>query len=124
MLAVFEKAHAPTDDEREALLRDLYTLRGWTGGDVLRRIEIIDRAMAALSRSDVPEPPTEPTCEHGTMLTYLCDDCADAVETEPQGEPSDAQVLAAMEAYAEYREPDGPGDAMRAALRAAAEVGR
>lgn len=37
-----------TDDEREALLRDLYTLRGWSGGDVVRRIQIVDRAIAAL----------------------------------------------------------------------------
>lgn len=51
-----EKVHTPTDDEREMLLRDLYTLRGWIGGDVVRRIEIIDRALAALSRSEVPEP--------------------------------------------------------------------
>ena len=116
-LAVFEKAHTPTDDEREAavtaayntvtgqgeepwgpdttlaalhtlwdraagfgrsvpepsaeavtaydynpreaLLRDLYSLRGWTGGDAVSRAEIIDRAMAFVIGR--PEPQGEPS---------------------------------------------------------------
>lgn len=83
--AVFEKAHTPTDDKREALLRDLYSLRGWSGGDVVRRIEIIDRAMAALRRTEVPEPGAE-GCSCGGALSYKWG-CQ-----RPQREPSDAQV--------------------------------
>lgn len=98
-------SHTPTDDEREALLGDLYTLRGWTGGDVVRRIEIIDRAMAA-RRSEVPEP--SGPWDRATACFGHCDkegwhsECvskkADAELSEPQGEPSDAHVLDEPEA--------------------------
>lgn len=40
------------NDPTAALLRDLYSLRGWTGGDVVRRVEIVDRAIAMLDGSD------------------------------------------------------------------------
>lgn len=53
---------------RETLLRDLYSLRGWTGGDAASRAEIIDRAMAFV----IAQP-------------------------EPQGTPSDAQDIVVQE---------------------------
>lgn len=56
---LIEEAAKAQTDEREELLRDLYTLRSNTGGPVLRRIEIVDRALAALSRSDAKHPSHE-----------------------------------------------------------------
>lgn len=44
---------------QEALLRDLYSLRGWSGGDAATRVEIIDRAMAFVIAH--PEPQVEPS---------------------------------------------------------------
>lgn len=142
------EAHTPTDDEREALRiagldarqaayrheRENWWFDHETAPDVATNAWFRgwDAAVAAgFRRSEVPEPSAEPTCEHGSPLSALCDYAAryasgETDDAEPkhaaQGEPSDAQVLAAMEAYAEYRESDGPGDAMRAALRAAGEV--
>ncbi|RBO72825.1 hypothetical protein [Microbacterium sp. H6] len=58
--------------------------------------------------AEEPEPSTEPTCEHGTMLTYLCADCADGVGAEPQGEPSEHRDRIAL---AEFIDKALDGDA-------------
>lgn len=76
-----------------------------------------------------PEPQGEPTCEHGSPLSALCDyaaryasgetDDAEPEHAKPQGEPSDAAVQAALDAwYASGHLRAAKG--MRAALRAAA----
>lgn len=66
-------AFAPTDHEREALahlIRDIYREQGYYASDQV----VADALLAAgLRRSEVPEPSAEPTCEHGSPLSALCD---------------------------------------------------
>lgn len=84
--------------------------------------------------SQAPEPSAQPTCEHGTPLSELCDYAARYASGEtdgphpehaqPQGEPSDAQVLAAVDAFmaSQLESEDGHSlvhKNMAAALRAA-----
>lgn len=97
MLAVFEKAHTPTDDEREALLAALHA-KGFSGNGeeigwdevVIMVDEVPDIVFGVgFRRTEVPEP----KCEHGTSLTELCEHVERLVNAEPQGEPSDARVL-------------------------------
>lgn len=149
VLAVFEKAHTPTDDEREALARLVdpgafipfdpgVVDPRWPAEVEHRQQEArhhADRILTAgFRRSEVPEPSAEPVCEHGSPLSALCDyaaryasgetDGTAPKHAEPQGEPSDAQVLAALRAYASTPQQHGKGreDAIRAALRAAGGV--
>lgn len=118
-LEAAEKAHTATDDEREALLRDLYTLRGWSGGNINRRIDIIDRTMSVLRRSVVPEPSVYEhwslkdhvrravmvglgltpfpkageTFDATAMVERVLSSLAETGAPEPQGEPSGALDL-------------------------------
>lgn len=191
-LAVFEKAHTPTDDEREALADDA----GFRPSEVpeprlLTGVELdalfaepqpepssqapepsaereltpcenlvctgcrvcgcpalgiepqgdsdisVERMSAqGEPSSEVPEPSAQPTCEHGTPLSELCDYAARYASGEtdgphpehaqPQGEPSDAQVDAAIAAfhrhagdYIERSSASWQRERMRGALRAA-----
>ncbi|PRB14482.1 hypothetical protein [Microbacterium sp. MYb62] len=91
-MAIHSEGINPTGDEREALLRDLYTLRGWSGGDVARRIEIIDRAMAALGHPEVPEPSADWDRVHDRPADVYTPPEDRVARPEPQGEPSDAGV--------------------------------
>lgn len=139
-LAVFEKAHAPTDDEREALDR---AVRGVTwnasnyphraqphilGADIgpltTKIVEAVESA--GFRRSEVPAPQGEPLfhdddCEadwgpEGQESPCRCAESA-------QGEPSDAQVYDAEVAFWAHKERTGIfKGAMRAALRAAQGV--
>lgn len=99
-LAVFEKAHTPTDDEREALWKVIdKERRGWVrmgSGDstVLRDVILA----SGFRRSEVPEPSGK---RHAwqCMVPYSPEgSCAEpgcgcwCHKGEPQGEPSDAQV--------------------------------
>ncbi len=131
-----EKAHTPTDDEREAQgWREaaLYAENAESQDDFMTGWRTADR----LRRSEVPEPSIEPTCEHGSPLSELCEfvaryasgetDDAEPVHAPPQGEPSDARVLAALNASHGDIVPatdlrafgTSKVDKMRAALRAA-----
>lgn len=163
-LAVFEKAHTPTDDERgdligaasaafkarggapdweeDAIARDLiirWHLRGFEDGEKYGR------------RTEVPEPSVEPDLmdrlkdslrikpqgKPSDLIQRLIDlrgdmrHNADEVATldaaitalRGQGEPSDAQVEAAHEAFWASGDVTGGHDAIRAALRAAGVVG-
>ena len=97
LLSVFEKAHTPTDDGE------------------------CDGSGKCPAEMHV----------HGCYMPHRADQCDSPDEyghlpAEPQGEPSDAQVLAALNAYApwatEYHLSDwgeGSAEPMRAALRAA-----
>ena len=127
--AVFEKALTPTDDEREDmiafLLRD-HNFEESPWGRTYTDAEIAN----ALRRSELQEPSDEQWC--GGI--HICSN-AEHDHQEPQGEPSDAQLLAALTAYeAKAREQgsfpamatplnltwfsDASADRMRAALRA------
>lgn len=108
-------ANTPTDDEREVLWDAFDDMHRITEGGCDTRGKDVSNMVLRLDA----EPGTvqgEPSAfekrhaDHEHVGPYCM----------PQGEPTDAAVLAAMEAYSEYRESDGPGDAMRAALRAAA----
>lgn len=163
--AVFEKAHAPTDDEREALAEawDQGMAYGvnYDAGDYEVAPEPIENPYR---RSEVPEPQVEHCCAHpkcpggslcccqqepepqgepmrGTFghawpcpLFYVGNwgkenqplrECAGGYcATEPQGEPTDAAIESALNAYW-HPQHDGPWresqkNAMRRALRAAA----
>lgn len=99
VVAVFEAAQKPSDDEREALSEFLFTV--YEHGD----------APNALREADA-------------ILSFL----ADLRRLEPQTEPTDAQVKAALHAFYDQTERfgfvwrDGLKVSMRAALRAAAET--
>lgn len=63
--AVFEKAHTPTDDEREALI-DTMRNAPTHGNIVVRYDEAADAILAAgFRRTVVPEPSAEHECEFG-----------------------------------------------------------
>ncbi|MGM7677655.1 hypothetical protein [Microbacterium sp. A94] len=116
--AVFEKAYAPTDNEQEAAaeriigrhLSRLSKREGWSeddtaiGGQAANIVRQLTEA-GLFHRCEVPEP---------------------------QGEPSDAQVRAAIDAWhrtegaghADWYQNPINRDRMRAALRAAGEVKR
>lgn len=143
-LAVFEKAHTPhtpTDDEREALARSIHAAhaRRWClngdGEACPEARQIADALLPGFRRSEVLEPsgPWDlPTscfghCDKEGWYGECVSKKADA-EVEPQGEPSDAMVKAACEEYAAIsfhrRVPQAyMRSALRAALRAASEVG-
>ena len=123
-LAVFEKAHTPTDDEREALLTEADALvaswdqRGSWSSD--SPVGMVMRLAVALRRSEVPEPSVLPTFfapKPGSTTNRLA--------SEPQGEPSDAEAWAAAHAFAAaLKEQTGRPQMVnvehaRAALRAA-----
>src|SRR5690606_13390280 len=148
-LAVFEQAHTPTDDEREARARITAKLDRIPDSDAVT----LDKAdvRTALRRTVQGEPTatvaTKPAIDEvRKVLDYYADEIdvsiwqeiASAVDDIPdcetwtaaphaehvQGEPTDAQVLAALEAY---WGPQSTGfwfadqiKSMRAALRAAA----
>lgn len=119
-LEAAEKAHTSTDDEREAL-------RELLGPILYLPISVIrDNILAAgFRRPEVPEPSAEDdlNAEYDARLGD-----GDRDDPEPQGEPSDAQVLAALDAFfqgqssnlSEFGAVSVKG--MRAALRAAGEV--
>lgn len=100
-LAVFEKAHTPTGDERELaqVIKDFWWeceagekptkhLNGEpTAGDVALAASIL---AAGFRRSEVPEPQV---IERHDLVMPIYEG------SEPQGEPSDAQVIAARKAY-------------------------
>ena len=159
VLAVFEQARTPTDDEREALLTAIDPSR--------RRIaaasRAADRILAAGFRRTVQGEPALLECPHWSpgkvTMRKGCTACA-AVQGEPicdhdwrnrvaggslcskcnlwqdervpvKGEPTDAQVKAALDAAVAYYATTWVGEidpepepvdfeAMRAALRAAA----
>ncbi len=112
-LAVFEKAHTPTDDEREALIAEG---RDWEGAlesptarDVVRRLT---DALDGFRRSEIPEPKGDwydthcPTCD--APEPWHTATCAVVhVKVPEQGEPSDALDLDALEALAKAATP-GP----------------
>lgn len=117
---VVAEAHTPTDDERvrAAVLQAAEEEFGGSyGGE-----EIAERAVAALRRSEVPEPSADRgefapgecdgsgTCSaqrhiHGCYTVHRADQC-DAPEeyghlpAEPEGEPSDADLRAVAGALA------------------------
>ncbi len=142
-LAVFEQAHTPTDDEREALIAEADELvatwdqRGSWAPD--SPVGLVMRFASYLRRTVQGEPSaTCPKC--GTAVTdqtpstfYTSHDetCGGALE-EPQGEPSDAAIIAGLRAFFDYENKKpvpnswalsywGPSaEQMRRALRAAA----
>lgn len=119
VVGLFEQAHTPTDDEREAIIDALLDELGWEW-------------------DEVPE-------EHIPSSRAILGDMADRVlavsagfRRPVQGEPTDAQVLAALNAEGKSthvaRRPFNPApdlsyyaiehvEAMRAALRAAFQTG-
>lgn len=117
----------PTDDEREALA---VAIRKGSGASKYQADLLASQVLphlAGFRRSEVPEPSTEcPKCgvratgqTPSTFYTHHDETCNGALE-EPQGEPSDAQVEAALAVLRSEK----PGhrsqfSAMRAALRAA-----
>ena len=159
-LEAAEKAHTPTDDEREVLRAEAEKVQraAWAeihGQDPTRTYSVAEVKQLVYSFDNVLSSalrrPEEPSAENGTPRDYQAyeltvDMLEDLLVTagvsasehgiairktasalvykigrrlapEPQGEPSDAQVLAALDAYL-----DGPLDRnerMRAALRAA-----
>lgn len=126
-----EKAHTPTDDEREATETAIrLSLRfdlGWspdearTLGAVLA--EPVATRITGFRRTEAPEPSAEPLRDHqDDELTRERDH--HGIDPEPKGEPSDAQVLAAVDAFmaSQLESEDGPSlvhKNMAAALRAA-----
>ena len=108
-LAVFEAAHAPTDDEREALqdaLKYLDTLHADRQIWYDDYSNLHDLVSSALRRSEVPEPSAEPkhdeSCAEWCNHCQVCGEgirygsrCREHYQNQPQGEPSDAQVEAA-----------------------------
>lgn len=121
MVAVFEKAHTPTDDEREALIVEWANVHQGPNAHVvlLEMLPIGDqmslalrdalRELAALRRTEVSEPSAEAEPSgaiydaFGTVVTRA--DTAfelgrRAERTESQGEPTAAQVEAAAVAIA------------------------
>lgn len=154
-LAVFEKALGeatvtPTDDER-ANENDL--LDFLSKGEAWQAIRGMDApglatelATAGFRRSEIPEPSAEPkhdeSCAEWCNHCQACGEgirygsrCREHYQNQPQAEPSDAQLLAALTAYeAKAREQgsfpamatplnltwfsDASADRMRAALRA------
>ena len=171
VLAVFEKAHAPTVIERHDLVMPIYddaptddaptdderevkrlvefhgdgVWRDETGTIWVQQSELVD----AIRRSEVPEPSDENYDEDTLRKAFdalvevtgseiTADDCINQMQNagilfrergaEPQGEPSDAQVEAALHAYHQKESRagfvwlDSAVENMRAALRAAGEV--
>ena len=146
---VVEEAHTPTDDEREAQANRYVAGRG----DSQTRRDFLAGWDAALRRSEVPEPSAEEfrlietagsfreqvgdSASPGSLVDLWLRTAA-ALEArvgtkspEPQGEPSDAQVEAALIAHLGYDPApagfpfkDDEKDQMRAALRAAEEAKR
>jgi hypothetical protein len=111
-LAVFEKAHTPTDDEREALLRAMRA--GWAKrqewwttteapADAPTNDEFLADAIltAGFRRSEVPEPSACASCLGMCGGGRHC--CENCEHAEPQGEPSDAQARAFVDAEWEHR---------------------
>lgn len=111
--ALGEATVASTDDEREALALAVARTRVpanamyaeadgkwpmWDDGDDDTYL-IADSVIAAGFRRPVDPEPIEPTCEHGSPLSDLCDyaaryasgetDDPEPSHVEPQGEPSD-----------------------------------
>lgn len=117
-----EKAHTPTDDEREAPTQELCDRCGWAISGHLRSQYGLDcppgGSRPDFRRSEVPEP-----------SRIGCNVCGEALPdgephvcSEPQGEPSDAQVDAAQLALAHSGHSVYSKEGMRAALRAAGGV--
>lgn len=102
-LEAVEKAHTPTDDEREALARIVQDVL-LVNYDAARRIvdEMVATPAWPFHRSEATEPSAE------DVSAYLRGDEAHfSKRAEPQGEPSDAQVDAvgvaiAVAANADY----------------------
>lgn len=132
-LEAAEKAHTPTDDKRESLIK---SYEGWDFVEVALNPNGASRVIAdlaarldlALRRSEVPEPSAEHP-DHSKLGPSACPAC-DFDPMASQGEPSDAQVGAAMHAVERYYVSQGitsvaesvDYQAMRAALRAAGGV--
>lgn len=123
-LEAAEEAHTPTDNEREALLA-IFAEPVIASTDEEVREAFADMVLAAgFHRSETPEPSAEFSicgCYRDGSELVTC-----ALHTEPQGEPSDAQVQAALDAYHDAKvAPGWRGEKtwkMRAALRAAGVV--
>lgn len=131
-LAVFEKAHTPTDDEREALAKLLDEIDSeWLMGEARPPYpsemahELILRGVG-FRRSEVPKPSVEHSAHE------FCDNRLGCIP-KPQGEPSESVVLAAMNAYDprhasesidnySWEHIEDMTNAVRAALRAAGSV--
>jgi hypothetical protein len=120
-VAVFEEANTPTDDEREALERIVFQCSQAR----LDRYETADVILGhGFHRTVQGEPATEPASE-----LEVPGDAPTGVAV--QGEPSDAAVIAALNAYQDRRRMGTSlgdwgsfkVDRMRAALRAAASTG-
>lgn len=108
-LAVFEKAHAPTDDEREALAYLItahrFRERGLSGAigepEVAVARPLADFLVAeGFRRSEVPEPSAEQPKHLCAAHPFGC--------PEPQGEPSDAQRHARARLQARIHEEHAP----------------
>lgn len=119
---------APIDDEREAQgwrEANLYDVNSVSQDDFMAGWRTADR----LRHSEVPEP-SDPEGDGSSPwkeIQAAKDLLAEAYgpgewSSEPQGEPSDAEVEAALEAWAAHADPRDPEGAMRAALRAAGGV--
>jgi len=148
-LAVFEKAHPPTDGEREALSEFLFTVYDHgTNPNALREADAILAFLA--SRRSVTMKPSAEDIRLASLAAVRKGARSDAEAVrnyreaerviraaiphlrgipEPQGEPSDAQVEAAISAHRDYpgdyidrSSTDWNRDRMRAALRAASAV--
>lgn len=127
-LAVFEKAHTPTEDEREALLRAIegvtYGMGRLVGAPAaklanailaagFRRTAVpeptpLSRVKGALGEGqviEVPEPSAEPRPCHLPQSAPPCIGC----QCETQGEPSDVIDLDRIESLAKAATP-GPWD--------------
>lgn len=121
-LAVFEKAHIPTDNEREALPT--------VGKQTLDKAiwwAVVQECQGQLGGD--PHATTWARGGYRNDIPTLCDRCARLIETlkslvalrpEPQGEPTDAEVEAAARAIAGPNHLDSFHlEKARAALRAA-----
>ena len=93
---VFEQAHTPTDDEREALIVRLLDLRTDMRHNA-DEVATLDMAIEAIRRT-VQGEPTDAQVQAGLDAYFQCDFYADYPNSVPHHEPSMRRALRAAAA--------------------------